>query len=137
ATVIRTSRSTIVKNNLDFSSSICDAHGNQVAQGLALPGHLCSTMPALRGCLDYFGDDIGPGDILASNDPYSGGSHLNDIFMFKPFYARSGQRMGFLCLILHHTDMGGRVPGGQATDSAEIFQEGLRIPPTKILEAGR
>ncbi|MDP6787148.1 MAG: hydantoinase B/oxoprolinase family protein [Rhodospirillales bacterium] len=134
--VMRTSRSTIVKNNLDFSSSICDSHGRQTAQGLALPGHLGSTMPALKGCLDYFGDDIHPGDMLASNDPYAGASHLNDIFMFKPFYAANGKRLGFLSLILHHTDMGGRVPGGQATDSTEIFQEGLRIPPSKICEAG-
>ena len=134
--VMRTSRSTIVKNNLDFSSSICDSQGRQAAQGLALPGHLGSTMPALKGCLDYFGDDIHPGDILASNDPYAGASHLNDIFMFKPFCAANGQRLGFLSLILHHTDMGGRVPGGQATDSTQIFQEGLRIPPSKICEAG-
>ena len=135
--VLRTSRSTIVKNNLDLSSAICDRDGNQVAQGLALPGHLGSIMPALRGCLDHFGSDIGPGDILASNDPYAGASHLNDIFMFKPFFAAGGERVGFLSLILHHTDMGGRVPGGQATDSAEIFEEGLRIPPSKICEGGK
>jgi len=134
--VVRTARSTLVKNNLDFSGSICDADGNMVAQGLALPGHLGAIMPALKGCLDYFGDDIGPGDILASNDPYSGGSHLNDIFMFKPVYAGK-ERVCFLALILHHTDLGGRVAGGQAGDSDEIFQEGLRIPPSKIVEAGK
>jgi len=93
-------------------------------------------MPALKGCLDYFGDDIEPGDMLASNDPYAGGSHLNDIFMFKPVHA-GGERVCILSLILHHTDLGGRVAGGQAADSDEIFQEGLRIPPTKIMEAGR
>ena len=75
--VMRTSRSTIVKNNLDFSSSICDSHGRQTAQGLALPGHLGSTMPALKGCLDYFGDDIHPGDMLASN-PSAAGAASND-----------------------------------------------------------
>ena len=110
--VVRTARSTLVKNNLDFSGSICDADGNMVAQGLALPSHLGAIMPALRGCLDYFGDDIGPGDILATNDPYSGGSHLNDIFMFKPVYS-SDTRVCILALILHHTDLGGRVAGGR------------------------
>ena len=129
--VLRTARSTLIKSNMDFSASILDAEGNMVAQGLALPGHLGATMPALAGCLDYYGDDIGPGDILASNDPYAGGSHLNDIFMFKPVY-RDGERVCFLGLILHHTDLGGRVAGGQAADSDEIFQEGLRIPPSKI-----
>ncbi|MBI4183322.1 MAG: hydantoinase B/oxoprolinase family protein [Proteobacteria bacterium] len=133
-TVVRTSRSTVVKNNLDFSSAICDADGVMVAQGLALPVHLGALMPALRGCLDHFGDDIHPGDILANNDPYSGASHLNDIFMFKPVYDRAGARVAFMSLILHHTDMGGRVPGGNACDSSEIFQEGLRIPPSKIYE---
>lgn len=134
--VLRTSRSTLIKSNMDFSASILDGEGNMVAQGLALPAHLGATMPALQGCLDYFGDDIRPGDILANNDPYAGGSHLNDIFMFKPVY-RDGKRICFLGLILHHTDLGGRVAGGQAADSDEIFQEGLRIPPSKIYEAGK
>ena len=134
-TVVRTSRSTVVKNNMDFSTSICDAEGQLVAQGLSLPVHLGATMPALKGCLDHYGDDIHPGDILSNNDPYSGASHLNDIFMFKPVF-RDGERVAFLSIILHHTDMGGRVPGGNATDSTEIFQEGLRIPPTKIVERG-
>ena len=134
--VLRTSRSTLVKANMDFSASICDGDGNMVAQGLALPAHLGATMPALKGCLDYFGDDIGPGDILANNDPYAGGSHLNDIFMFKPVFD-GGTRVCFLGLILHHTDLGGRVAGGQAADSDEIYQEGLRIPPSKIYQAGK
>ena len=134
-TVVRTSRSTVVKNNLDFSTSVCDGDGRLVAQGLALPVHLGATMPALRGCLDHFGDDVQPGDIFANNDPYSGASHLNDVFMFKPVY-KDGERIAFLSIILHHTDMGGRVPGGNAPDSTEIFQEGLRIPPSKIVERG-
>ena len=129
--VLRTSRSTLVKSNMDFSASILDADGDMVAQGLALPGHLGATMPALRGCLDYYGDDIEAGDLLASNDPYAGASHLNDIFMFRPVY-KDGERICILGLILHHTDLGGRVAGGQAADSDEIYQEGLRIPPTKI-----
>ena len=134
--VLRTSRSTLVKSNMDFSASILDADGDMVAQGLALPGHLGATMPALRGCLDYFGDDIQPGDILASNDPYAGASHLNDIFMFRPVY-KDGERICILGLILHHTDLGGRVAGGQAADSDEIYQEGLRIPPSKIYAADK
>ncbi len=112
-----------------------------VVQGLALPVHLGATMPALAGCLDYFGDDVAPGDILASNDPYAGASHLNDVFMFKPVFAPNGTKDGelfaYLSLILHHTDMGGRVPGGNAADSSEIYQEGLRIPPSKIYEKGQ
>jgi len=133
--VVRTARSTVVKNNMDFSACICDTNGQMVAQGLAVPAHLGAMMPALKGCLDFFGDSIFEGDILASNDPYAGGSHLNDIFMFKPVFVDK-RRVVFLGLILHHTDMGGRVAGGNAADSNEIFQEGLRIPPTKIYERG-
>jgi len=136
-TVVRTSRSEVVKSSLDFSSAICDAQGQTIAQGLALPAHLGSMMPALQGCLDRLGADLKPGDIMASNDPYAGASHLNDIYMFKPVFSATGERVAFLCLVVHHTDMGGRVPGGNATDSTEIFQEGLRIPPSKIFEAGR
>ncbi len=133
--VIRTARSTLVKNNMDFSSSVCDADGEMVAQGLALPSHLGATMPALKGCLDYFGDDLQPGDIMANNDPYSGGSHLPDVFMFLPVFA-DGEVVCILSLILHHTDMGGRVAGGNAADSNEIFEEGLRIAPCKIQVGG-
>jgi len=134
--VVRTARSANVKNSMDFSAAICDAQGRLVAQGMAVPVHLGAMMPALRGCLDYFGDDIHPGDVLTSNDPYSGCSHLNDIFTFKPVYA-NGRRIAFVGLILHHTDLGGRVPGGNAADSNEIFEEGLRIPPSKLVEGGR
>ena len=134
--IVRTARSTNIKNTMDFSAALCDGEGRLVAQGLAVPAHLGAIMPALKGCLDYFGDDIVPGDILASNDPYAGCSHLNDIFMFKPVF-HEGERIAVLCLILHHTDLGGRVPGGNAADSSEIFQEGLRIPPSKICEAGK
>jgi N-methylhydantoinase B len=135
-TIVRTARSTNIKNTMDFSAALCDAQGQLVAQGLAVPVHLGAIMPALKGCLDYFGDDVHEGDILTSNDPYAGASHLNDIFMFRPVFA-DGKRIAVLCLIMHHTDLGGRVPGGNAADSSEIFQEGLIVPPSKICEGGK
>jgi N-methylhydantoinase B len=133
--IVRTARSTNIKNTMDFSAALCDTEGRLVAQGLAVPAHLGAIMPALAGCMEYFGADIHEGDILTSNDPYSGCSHLNDIFMFKPVFV-GGSRIAFLCLILHHTDLGGRVPGGNASDSGEIFQEGLIVPPSKIVNRG-
>ncbi|MCC6531454.1 MAG: hydantoinase B/oxoprolinase family protein [Burkholderiales bacterium] len=134
--IVRTARSTNIKNTMDFSAAMCDARGQMVAQGLSVPAHLGAIMPALKGCLDHFGDDIHDGDILCSNDPYAGCSHLNDIFMFRPVFM-DGERVAVLCLIMHHTDLGGRVPGGNAADSGEIFQEGLIVPPSKICEAGK
>ncbi|GBD49872.1 hydantoinase B/oxoprolinase family protein [Methylopila sp. Yamaguchi] len=133
--VMRTARTSNVKNSMDFSAAVCDGRGRLVAQGVAVPVHLGVVMPALEACLAHFGDDVREGDVLASNDPYSGCSHLNDIFTFKPVFV-DGQRVAFVSLILHHSDLGGRVPGGNAADSMEIFEEGLRIPPLKIVEGG-
>lgn len=134
--VTRTARTANVKNSMDFSSAICNAAGALAAQGMAVPVHLGVVMPALKGCTDHFGEDIAEGDVLASNDPYSGCSHLNDIFTFKPIYV-DGKRVAFVSLVLHHTDLGGRVAGGNAADSQEIWEEGLRIPPVKLREKGR
>ncbi len=73
--------------------------------------------------------------MIVLNDPYAGGMHLPDIFMIKPAFA--GERLlGFAVVIAHHCDMGGRVPGSNASDSTEIFQEGLRIPPMKLYDRG-
>ncbi|TSJ60163.1 hydantoinase B/oxoprolinase family protein [Starkeya sp. 3C] len=134
--VTRTARTANVKNSMDFSSAICTAAGALAAQGMAVPVHLGVVMPALKGCMDHFGADIAEGDVLASNDPYSGCSHLNDIFTFKPIHV-DGRRVAFVSLVLHHTDLGGRVAGGNAADSQEIWEEGLRIPPVKLRDAGR
>lgn len=133
--VMRTARTSNVKNSMDFSAAVCDGAGRLVAQGVAVPVHLGVVMPALEACLAHFGDDVQPGDVLASNDPYSGCSHLNDIYTFKPVFV-DGKRVAFVSLILHHSDLGGRVPGGNAADSMEIFEEGLRIPPLKMVEGG-
>ena len=134
-TVVRTARSQVVKQSLDFSTGICDAEARMVSQGLSIPVHLGAIMPCLEGVLKDYGDDVQPGDIFISNDPYEGGSHLPDIFLFKPVFA-GNVLLGFLAVIAHHTDIGGRVAGGNACDSTEIYQEGLRIPPLKLFNAG-
>ena len=135
-TVVRTARSQVVKQSMDFSTAICDPQGEMVTQGLSLPMHLGAIMPALGGVLKAYGDDVQPGDIFINNDPYEGASHLPDIFLFKPVFA-GDVHLGFLCVIAHHTDIGGRVAGGNACDNTEIYQEGLRIPPLKLFEGGK
>jgi N-methylhydantoinase B len=127
-TIVRTSYSGVIKDNMDFSTAFCDAAGRLVAQGLTLPGHLGSVPTALAAVLKRYGDAMEPGDIFALNDPFEGGMHLPDIFVFKPIFA-SGRRLAFGATVCHHTDVGGRVPGSNASDSTEIYQEGLRIPP--------
>ena len=134
-TVVRTARSLVVRDNMDFSTAIFNAEGDQVAQGLTLPFHMGAMQPALNGVLQHFGDDVKPGDIFANNDPYEGASHLPDIFLFKPIFVNE-LLMGWTCVIAHHTDIGGRVAGGNACDNTEIYQEGLRLPPLKLYEEG-
>ena len=147
-TIYRTAYSGVLKNIMDYSAAICDARGRLVAQGLSLPGHLCSIPVALQAVLGHFGDDVHPGDIFINNDPYDGGMHLPDIFIFKPLFApreqsaeQSGEPAGrpiaYAATICHHTDVGGRVPGSNASDSLEIYAEGLRIPPLKLYEQGK
>jgi N-methylhydantoinase B len=135
-TIYRTAYSGVLKNIMDYSAALCDADGRLAAQGLSLPGHLCSIPVALQAVLRHFGDDIAEGDILINNDPYDGGMHLPDIFIFKPLFA-DGRPIAYAATICHHTDVGGRVPGSNASDSTEIYAEGLRIPPLKLYERGK
>ncbi len=135
-TITRTTYSGVLKDNMDFSTAFADAEGKMVAQGLTLPGHLGSIPTALEAIFRHFRDDMEPGDIFILNDPFDGGMHLPDIFVFKPIY-HEGKRLAFAATICHHTDVGGRVAGSNASDSTEIYQEGLRIPPLKFYEAGK
>lgn len=135
-TVVRTAVSPIVRESMDFSTGLCDSQGRMVAQGLALALHLGALPDAIRAVIDTFGPDFAPGDLYILNDPYSGGMHLPDIFMFKPVFSDSEEHLGFSIVVAHQADIGGRVPGGNAADSTEVFQEGLRIPPAKFHDRG-
>ena len=132
-TVVRTACSAVVKDGMDFSTAIFDAEGEQVAQGLTLPFHMGAMQPALEGVLKHFREDLRPGDIFANNDPYEGASHLPDIFLFKPVFFEE-TLLGYICVVAHQTDIGGRVAGGNACDNTEIYQEGLQLPPIKLFE---
>lgn len=136
-TILRTGHSTIIKDGADFSTALCDASGEMLAQGLTIPAHLGSIPDALKAVLAHFGDDFHPGDIIIQNDPYNGAMHLQDIFVFKPVFDRAGKLVCFACSIAHHTDVGGRVPGSNASDSTEIYQEGIRFPVLKLYEKGK
>ena len=134
-TILRTAYSGVLKDNMDYSTAFCDADGKTVAQGLTLPAHLSSFPDALAATIKRYGDRMRPGDIYALNDPFEGGMHLPDVFILKPIF-HEGERVAFAATICHQTDMGGRVAGSNASDSTEIFQEGLRIPPVKMYDAG-
>jgi N-methylhydantoinase B len=134
-TVFRTTYSGVLKDNMDYSTAMFDGAGVLVAQGLTLPGHLGSMPTAMASVKDTFAGNIHPGDVFIFNDPFRGGMHLPDVFVFKPIF-RDEDRIAWACAVCHHTDVGGRVPGSNASDSTEIYQEGLRIPPLKLYERG-
>ncbi|MBU8544173.1 MULTISPECIES: hydantoinase B/oxoprolinase family protein [Roseomonadaceae] len=137
-TIWRTSRSTIVRELLDYSTAVFDAEGRNLAQSARIPGHLNSMTHALRTLLaDHVpAEDWHEGDVVIFNDPYCGGQHLPDILAFRPVF-QDGARIAFVGTLCHHIDVGGLVAGSYAAKATEIFQEGLRIPPVKIIEAGR
>jgi N-methylhydantoinase B len=133
--VMRTARSPIIRDVLDYSVTMCDAGGRILAQAKTVALHLGAVPDAVDVIIDKFADKVEPGDVIILNDPYEGGMHLPDIFMFKPIFHEK-RLQGFSVVIAHHCDVGGRVPGSNAADSTEIFQEGLRIPPTKLYLRG-
>src|ERR1700724_2372878 len=124
---------------MDYSTALFDGDGVLVAQGLTVPGHLGSMPTAIAAVKAAFAGEVHPGDVFILNDPFQGGMHLPDVFIFQPiFQPGAGQKpIAWGCAVCHQTDVGGRVPGSNASDSTEIYQEGLRIPPLKFYERGR
>src|SRR5580765_7729490 len=83
-TVFRTTYSGVLKDNMDYSTGFADESGKLVAQGLTLPGHLGSVPTAIESIMRHYGNDMADGDVFIMNDPFDGGMHLPDIFVFKP-----------------------------------------------------
>jgi N-methylhydantoinase B len=134
-TIYRTAYSGVLKGGMDFSTAFADAAGRMVAQGLTQPNHLGSIPTALATLVARHGAAMAPEDVFIMNDPFDGGMHLPDIFIFKPVFVE-GVLLAFAATICHHTDVGGRVAGSNASDSTEIYQEGLRIPLMKMYDRG-
>lgn len=136
-TIWRTSRSTIVRELLDYSTAIFDRDGFNVAQSARIPQHLNSMGAGLLEIVRRFIplDDWRPGDVVVTNDPYCGGQHLPDILGFRPVF-HEGERVAIVGTLCHHLDVGGISAGSYGATATEIFQEGLRIPPLKLYRAG-
>lgn len=136
-TVWRTSRSTIVRELLDYSTAIFDAEGYNVAQSARIPQHLNSMSTGLLTVVRDFLplDGWQDGDVVITNDPYCGGQHIPDILAFRPVFAE-GRRVAIVGTLCHHLDMGGMAAGSYAATATEVFQEGLRIPPLKLVKGG-
>lgn len=136
-TMWRTSRSTIVREMLDYSTAIFDAEGFNVAQSARIPQHLNSMGFCLRTIVERFIplEQWEDGDIVITNDPYCGGQHLPDIAAFRPVF-HQGRRVAIVGTLCHHLDVGGMSPGSYSANATEVYQEGLRIPPLKLFKRG-
>ncbi|MFC3227933.1 hydantoinase B/oxoprolinase family protein [Marinibaculum pumilum] len=121
----------------DFSSALCDRDGNTVMQGSAdIAVHVGTLHFTAKAVIEAFGDDIGPGDVFAVNDPYLGGTHFCDVRIVRPIFA-DGELIAFSQSNGHWADIGGSVPGSFDVNAKEHFGEGLRIPPVRFVHRGR
>ena len=134
-TVARTARSFVVKEALDFSTALFNADGELIAQGTCLPLHMGAMPFAIEAAERAFRGDMREGDVYVMNDPWDGSTHLPDVVCVKPVFM-DGDLVGYAAALAHQTDIGGRVAGGNASDSTEIYQEGLRLPPVRLYDSG-
>jgi N-methylhydantoinase B len=130
--LMRTAYNLIIYEALDFTCGLFTADGRTVSIGLGLPMFIRGMGETIKAELEHFGDDIGPGDILITNDAYITGSHLNHVTLTVPIF-HDGKLIAFSCCMAHWLDIGG-VLAGVTTD---IYSEGLQIPIVKLHRAGQ
>jgi|TARA_B110000259_G_scaffold29355_2_gene31578 N-methylhydantoinase B len=135
-TLMQTSYSTIFNEALDFSCAIANTDGDMIACAEFCPAQI-GGMPLMAKSIikEIPLDDIYEGDVLLHNDPYRGGLHTPEHTFFKPIFCE-GELRGFAVSIGHIAEVGGMVPGGFPGEATEIFHEGLRLPPIKIVKRG-
>lgn len=131
--VYRTGRSAMVKVG-DFATAVCDTKGRVVGEGAA-PFQIGIFMVVLESIMARFDGALRPGDVIVVNDPYAGMGHMPDVAIVAPAFWRD-HLIGFTLAYSHHTDIGGRFPGGFSSQCTESYEEGMRIPPVKLDEAG-
>ena len=132
----RSAYSTNIKTRSDFSCAFFDAELRSVAQGFAQPVHLGSMVEQVPQAVRSYGaENLGPGDAIVTNDPHPSGVHLNDVSLISPVYHDS-KLLGYVANIAHHVDVGGGAPASIGA-FREVFQEGVIIPPVKLVEGGK
>ena len=125
-----------IKERRDYSCAIFDRNGKMVSQAAHLPAHLGSMPMSVEHVIETI--DLEPGDMVVLNDPFHGGNHLPDLTMISPIYSKNKKKIGleyFVANRAHHSDIGGIAPGSMSL-TKEIFQDGLVIPPVKIVRKG-
>ncbi|MFG1257662.1 hydantoinase B/oxoprolinase family protein [Xanthobacter flavus] len=136
ATVCRTASSVAIYDAKDFSCGLFAPDSQVVAQSEDIGSHVVPLPWSVRTAMEKMGAGLKEGDVILVNDPYTGGTHLNDVTVIYPVF-REGRLVFFPAVRAHWADVGGMVPGSMSGKATEIYQEGIRIPPIKIIEAGR
>jgi N-methylhydantoinase B/oxoprolinase/acetone carboxylase alpha subunit len=129
AVLRRAAYSPNIKERADCSAALFTADGTLLVQAEHIPVHLGSMPAAVRAAIDVCASRLGPGDQVILNDPFAGGTHLNDVTLVAPSFADDGTLLGWAANRAHHADLGGMAPGSMPPEATEIHQEGLRIPP--------
>jgi len=131
----KTAYSHNIKERMDHSCAIFDSKGRLIAQAEHIPVHLGSMSIALKNCLKEIDFTLEEGDMVVFNDPYLSGTHLPDITLVAPAYEEK-ELLGYVVNKAHHSDVGGKAPGSLPGDASEIYQEGLIIPPVRLVRKG-
>jgi N-methylhydantoinase B len=138
AALCRTAFSPNIKERRDYSCAVFDGAGEVIAMGDHMPVHLGSMPMSVRAAIERC--DLAPGDLVMLNDPFAGGTHLPDITLVAPVFVRRRRNASlpdfYVASRAHHADVGGTYPGSMGL-CREIYQEGVRIPPVKIMRGGR
>ncbi len=132
----RAAYSANIKERADCSAAVFNSGGELLAQAEHIPVHLGSMPASVAAVLAAGAADSSPGEHWIVNDPFSGGTHLNDITLVSPVH-RHGRLVGWVATRAHHSDLGGMAPGSIPASAVEVFQEGLRIPPMRYTEEVR
>jgi len=130
----RSAMSPNIRERMDHSCAILDAEGNIIAQAEHIPVHLGSFSVGVKNTLKIV--NLEEGDMVILNDPYISGTHLNDVMLLAPIYY-NGKLIGYVVNKAHHVDVGGPSPGSLNPYATTIYEEGLVIPPVKIIKKGK
>jgi N-methylhydantoinase B len=136
ATVCRTASSVAIYDAKDFSCGLFGPDSQVIAQSEDIGSHVVPLPWSVRSAMEKVADTLREGDVILANDPYAGGTHLNDVTIIYPVF-RDGRLIFFPAVRAHWADVGGMVPGSMSGKATEIYQEGIRIPPLKVQEGGR
>ncbi|MGE7907609.1 hydantoinase B/oxoprolinase family protein [Peribacillus sp. NPDC094092] len=136
-TLMKTSYSTIFNEALDFTCGLANTKGELIAVADYCPAMIGGMPVLIDNCIKEIPvSEMKPGDVILHNDPYRGGLHIPEHTLFKPIFI-DGEVVGYAVAIGHIAEIGGIVPGGFAAEATEVFQEGIRLPPVKIINEGK